>query len=127
MKEEYRRHFRFKESIDVAWKVEDQEISGEGMVVNISSSGLLLQTDKVFRPSDNCVVSIESGAEKLPFAPKQGKIMWFRRIHTPQERLQCGVQFLPNDTDIGFKQWLELKLKKLSDAEDVRILGNMAY
>ena len=90
---ENRRHFRLREFIDVAWKVADQEVSGEGMVVNISSSGLLLQTDRVFRPSDNCVLSIESGAEILPFAAKKGKIMWFRRIHTPQERFQCGIHF----------------------------------
>jgi len=111
MKEEYRRHFRLKECIDVTWKLADREISGEGLVVNISASGFLLQTDRVFSPSDNCVLSIGSGAESLPFAPKNGKIMWFRRIHTPEERIQCGVQFLPDDPDISFDQWLEIKMK----------------
>ncbi len=124
---ENRRHFRLKEFIDVAWKVADQDISGEGMVVNISTSGLLLQTDRVFRPSDHCVLSIGSGAENLPFAPKNGKIMWFRRIHTPEERMQCGVQFLPDHLDLEFQQWLEKKVNRLSGAEDANILGNMAY
>lgn len=127
MIEENRRHFRLREFIDVAWKVADQEISGEGMVVNISTSGLLLQTDRVFSPSDNCVLSIESGAEVLPFAPPKGRIMWFRRIHTPQERLQCGVQFLPDNPGNDFKQWLEMKVNQLSDAGDVKILGHLAY
>src|SRR5580698_7527037 len=97
---ENRRHFRLREFLDVTWKVGGEEVSGEGTVVNISSSGFLLQTDRVFKPSDNCVLSIESGAEVLPFAAKKGKIMWFRRIHTPQERFQCGVQFLTDKADI---------------------------
>ena len=124
---ENRRHFRLREFIDVAWKVADQEVSGEGTVVNISTSGFLLQTDRVFRPSDNCVLSIESGVEILPFPPKKGKVMWFKRIHTPQERFQCGVQFLPDKTDDNFQQWLAMKVNKLSEAEDVKILDNFAF
>ena len=123
---ENRRHFRLREFIDVAWKLEDQEVSGEGMVVNISSSGVLLQTDRVFRPSDDCVLSIESGADTLPFAAKKGKIMWFKRIYTPQERIQCGVEFLPDKTDIAFQEWLAMKMDQLSQATDAKILGNLA-
>jgi len=123
---ENRRHFRLREFIDVAWKVVDtKDVSGEGLIVNISKSGLLLQTDKVFRPSDNCVLSIESGDEALPFAAKKGKIMWFRRIYTPQERYQCGVQFLYDKLDNNFQQWLEMKVSRLSEAGDAKILNNM--
>ena len=97
------------------------------MVINISKSGLLLQTDRVFRPAESSVVSIGSGIEVLPFAPKQGRIMWLRRIRTPEERLQCGVQFLPSVTDDDFQQWLQSKVDQLSDAGDAKILGNLAY
>ena len=123
---ENRRHFRLREYFDVAWKVEDQEVSGEGTVVNISSSGLLLQTDRVFRPTDNCVLSVESGKDVLPFSAKKGKIVWFRRIHTPQERFQCGLQFLGDNTDIDFQKWLEMKVNRLSEAGDAKILSNLA-
>jgi len=124
---ENRRHFRLREFIDVAWKVSGQDISGEGMVVNISTSGLLLQTDRVFMLPDDCVLSIGSGTESLPFSPKNGKIMWSRRIHTPEERLQCGIQFLPDDLDHDFQHWLEKKVHQLSDAVDVKVLSNLAY
>ena len=124
---ENRRHFRLKEFIDVAWKVAGQEVSGAGTVVNISKSGLLLQTDKVFRPSDNCVLSIESGADTLPFAPKKGRIMWFRRIQTPQERFQCGLQFMEEKTDKDFQQWFEGKVSQLGETVDAKILDNFAF
>lgn len=124
---ENRRHFRLREFLDVTWKVEDQDVSGEGTVVNISTSGLLLQTDRVFKPTDNCVLSIESGPEALPFAPKRGKLVWFRRISTPQERFQCGIKFSSDMADARFAQWIENKITILSEAGDAKILGNMAY
>lgn len=129
---ENRRHFRLREFLDVAWKLDDQEVSGEGMVLNISSSGLLLQTDRVFKPSDNNILSIEisessesSAAKDLPFLAKKGKMMWFRRIHTPQERYQCGIQFLEDKTDKNLQQWLDMKVNRLSEAADVNILGHL--
>jgi len=124
---ENRRHFRLKEFLDVSWKLAGQEVSGEGTVVNISTSGFLLQTDRVFQASDECVLSIDSGVEALPFAAKMGKIMWFRRIHTPQERYQLGVQFLKDKKDDDFQQWLEEKVTRLSEASDAKILGNLAF
>jgi hypothetical protein len=124
---ENRRHFRLREFIDVAWKVLDQDVSGEGLVVNISASGLLLQTDRVFKPTDNCVLSIASESENPPFAVKNGRLMWFRRIHTPQERYQCGIQFLTDSSDNNFQEWLEKKVDRISEAENTNILGNLAY
>jgi len=124
---ENRRHFRLREFLDVTWKLEDQEVSGEGTVMNISTSGLLLQTDRVFALSDDCVLSIESGVETLPFAAKKGKLMWVRRIHTPQERFQCGVEFLQDKVDNTFQEWLAMKIDQLSQAADAKILGNLAF
>ncbi|MDE2027648.1 MAG: PilZ domain-containing protein [Candidatus Omnitrophica bacterium] len=124
---ENRRHFRLREFLDVSWKVDGQDASGEGTVVNISASGLLLQTDKVFQPSDNCVLSIESGAEDLPFAAKKGKMVWFQRIRTPQDRFLCGIQFLSEKPDNSLQQWLEMKISRLSEAGDAKILSNLAF
>jgi len=124
---ENRRHFRFREFIDVVWKLEDQDVSGEGTVVNISASGLFLQTDRVFTPSDNCVLSIDSQEAGVPFADKKGALMWFRRIQTPQERFQCGIEFLNDKLDIDFQQWLLAKVNRLSEAENVSILGKNLF
>ncbi len=124
---ENRRHFRLREFMDVTWKVMDQDVSGEGLITNISSSGLLLQTDRVFKPSDICILTISSGVDKLPFAEKKGKVMWFRRIHAPQERFQCGVQFIADKLDNDFQQWLEKKVSKLCEAGDAKILVNLAF
>jgi len=127
MMSENRRHFRLREYLDVNWKVEGQEVSGKGLVVNISSSGLLFQTDRVFKPSDECVLIIESESEILPFTAKKGKLMWFRRINTPQERFQCGIEFLKDKPDDNFEKWLSMKLEQLSQAGDASILGHLGF
>ena len=125
---ENRRHFRLREFLDVTWKVEDQDVSGEGLIVNISKSGLQLVMDKVFKPTENCIVLVESKSEVFPFASKKGKLMWFRRISAPQERFQCGIQFLATDKLGGdFQELLEKKISQISEASDARILGNMAF
>jgi hypothetical protein len=124
---ENRRHFRLREFTDVAWKVADQDVSGRGTLVNISFSGMLLRTDQIFRPTDNCFLTVESTAENFPFASKKGKMVWFRRIQAPQECFQCGLQFLGNEADNDFIQRLEMKINRISEAGDANILGNMAF
>ena len=87
---------------------------------------MLLQTDRVFQPSDDSILSIDSAdTEDLPFAAKKGKIMWFRRIHTPQERYQCGIRFLEDKTDNSFQQWLSTKIDRLSEATNVNVLSKL--
>ncbi len=125
---ENRRHFRLKHHFDVNWNVESQADSGEGTVLNVSLSGLFLQTDKTFKPSDNCVMSIKVDAQDgLPFVEKKGKLMWFRRINTPQERYQCGIQFIDQDSDLKFQQWMENQVTQLSEAANVSILSNRVW
>ena len=124
---ENRRHFRLRKYLDVNWKVNGQEDVGEGTVLNISTSGLLFQTDKVFQASDNCELSLELiPGEGRPVTIKKGKLMWFRRIRTPQERYQCGVQFLDkNAFDKDFQQWLDEEITRLSEASNINILSNL--
>ena len=62
--------------------------------------------------------------DNSPFVEKKGKLMWFRRIHTPQERYQCGIQFLDQEGDFKFRQWMEGQITQLSEASNVSILSN---
>jgi hypothetical protein len=48
-----------------------------------------------------------------------------RRIHTPQERYQCGIRFLEDKVDNSLQQWLSNKIEQLSQAGDVNVLGKL--
>ena len=123
---ESRRHFRLRQHMDVRWNLNDAQISGEGEILNISFSGVFLQTDRVFQVSDQNVLSLSFKLEGQNTAlTKQGKIVWFRPINAPQPRYQCGVEFIHNpDHDGQLNAWLETKVTELSEASDANILNN---
>lgn len=74
------------------------------------------------------MLSIESATNDLPFSSKKGKIVWFERIHTPNERYRCGLEFVSQESeDDPFKHWLQERVDRLSEAGDANILGNLAF
>lgn len=123
---ENRRHFRLRRIIDVDWYVGDYKAEGQGVVLNISQSGALLYTDKVFRPQDkNEVLIAPASKEQLNFAPKKGKVVWLRRIDAPEPRFQCGIEFLSTEQeDRRFRDWLNEEVLKLGEASNINILNN---
>jgi hypothetical protein len=123
---ENRRHFRLRDYFDVDWKLNGNDSSGQGTVLNISVSGVLLQTNGALKPFDKCTIEIkpQAGGE-VPFSPKKGKIVWFRRIGESGERFHCGVEFLKDAgvTDKALNDWLEQKVAAISEAGNVSILN----
>lgn len=125
---ENRRHLRIRQPMDVTWSVPGEDITGQGQITNISSSGLLLQIDSSFKPLDKCILSIDpefSEEEKNPFLNKKGKVVWFRKIQNPRYSYQCGVEFLrdqmiSNELD----DWLETKTAELAQTTNPNILNN---
>ena len=126
---ENRRHTRIRNFLDVAWDVPGELTRGQGRIINISSSGVLLQIDDSFEPLNKTVLAINpdlpEDEQPLPFKSKQGKIVWFRKIQTPRFKYQCGVEFLEgSDMDKNLSDWIENKLSNLSVTMNTSILNN---
>src|SRR4051794_31070063 len=115
---ETRRHLRIRQPMNVTWSMPGENIAGQGQILNISSSGLLLQIDGSFKPLDHCVLSIDptiDEEEKPPFLNKKGKVVWFRRIQTSKYTYQCGLEFLQEQRmDGDLVDWLENKTAQLA-------------
>ena len=122
---ENRRHMRIREITDIRWVVLGEDIFGEGKVFNISTSGLLLQTDAKFDPRRRGIVYIDAhGEEPLGFGPKKGNIVWSRPLPAKQG-YQCGVQFLKNSPfDKLLQEWINGKVEALVQATDANILNH---
>jgi hypothetical protein len=124
---ETRRHLRIRERMEVTWSMPGEDITGQGQILNISNSGLLLQIDDSFKPLDQCVLSIdpEIDEERPPFLSKKGKVVWFRRIKTPKYSYQCGLEFLKEpQLDDDFINWIENKTAQLAQTMNASILNN---
>lgn len=127
---ETRRHLRIRQPMDVTWSMPGEDVTGQGQILNISHSGLLLQIDSSFKPLDNCVLSVDPSLdeeEKLPFFSKKGKVVWFRRIQTSKYTYQCGLEFLKEQRmDNDLVNWIENKTSQLAQTMNVSILNNYA-
>ncbi|MBI4308767.1 MAG: PilZ domain-containing protein [Candidatus Omnitrophica bacterium] len=122
---ENRRHLRIREITDVRWVVLGKDVAGEGKVFNISTSGLLLQTDAQFDPRRSGVLYIDAhGEAPLEFGPKKGKIVWFRSMPS-RPGYQCGVEFLKNlPFDRPLQEWIDRKVEAFAQAENANILNH---
>lgn len=125
---ENRRHMRIRQPIDITWNMPGEDIAGQGQILNISSSGILLQIDNSFRPLDNSVLSIDPeviAEEKAPFLNKKGKVVWFRNIQSARYSYLCGVEFLKDQGyDKSLHNWIDNKVNHIAQVVDVGILNN---
>ena len=116
-----RQSFRLRKQFDIVWSVPDQKIKGEGIIFNISLSGMLFVTDRLFEPK--LVLNMRFTSAQAPSFPPQGRLAWFRKIGKENLRYQCGVRFLKEDIcNEAWVKWMEEHILKLADAADSKIL-----
>ena len=91
-----RRFFRVKGSFAVHWKIEDKAIAGDGIVSNISITGMEMVINKVLSLSVGTIFCIEAApGEVLPLQSKKAKVMRSEKIiFNGVERLRCGLEFV---------------------------------
>lgn len=123
---EHRRHVRFREISDIRWTVVGEDLVGDGKVLNVSASGLMLQTDAAFDPRRKGVMFVDAtGQEPLPYGPKQGKIVWVRRLPEGRPGFQCGIEFTRNvPWDKLLNEWIGRKEDEVAQAANATILTN---
>ena len=123
-----RRHLRLRQHMDVHWNLDGTDVFGGGTILNISLSGVFLQTDRVFKVADQSVMSLSFALEgqELPLTEKHGRIVWFRQVNAPEPRYQCGVEFISKEVapDGRLEHWLKAKMTAISEAGDANILNN---
>jgi len=116
-----RQSFRLRKQLDLAWSLPDQKIEGEGMIFNISRSGMLFVTDKPFDPEHGLMMHF-SVKQSPPF-PSKGKLAWFRKAGNERPGFQCGVKFTSEAvTNQAWITWMEENILRLADIGDNKIL-----
>jgi hypothetical protein len=126
---ENRRHMRIREIADIRWTILGTDTVGEGKVLNISTSGMLLTTDEKFNARMQGMMYIDApDSEPLAFGPKKGKLVWMRRMPDGRKGFQCGLEFQKNvGPDKALEEWLNKKTEELSRAESASILNHYVF
>ena len=123
---EFRRHFRIKESTPVRWRIKDKNVEGRGEVLNISQSGLLLETDSAFSPLDDSELILEPIEENIQFLPQNGRLVWFKKIKVVNTRFWCGLEFVAPTAKVidEIKKRVENAQEELGQVGNLNILQN---
>lgn len=110
-----RQHKRVAENKRIGWSIDQQaDIHGNGRIINLSESGLMLETNSTFTPQDGQVFNFDSGAKQFDYLPSKGKIIWSKRKNNLPNQFLCGVEFI-NST--------EFVRTKLADYLNTRVQG----
>ena len=125
---EARRSLRIKEKLPVRWRIQDGYESGEGKILNISTTGVLLQTQKDFAPMEKTVFALESlDSVNGHFLPKQGRLVWSKTQGFRHNRL-CGLEFIQPEEKVvaNLRERIQSGITKVANARRTRsIFGSL--
>jgi len=113
-----RQNFRLRKQLELGWEIPSQNIQGEATVFNVSTTGLLMVTDRLFTPEHGLLMTIK--VQDVPAFPAKGRLMWFRKLK--DTHYQCGLKFVKECLTPAWIQWLQDNILKLADAQDNSIL-----
>ena len=118
-----RQSFRLRQQFDISWFIPEQKIEGEGIIFNISLSGMLFVTDKLFKPEHGLTLFFT--AAHAPAFPPKGTLVWFKRVGRGESQYQCGVRF-PYEAALrrSWIQWMDENILKLAGTQDSTILDS---
>ncbi len=118
-----RQSFRLRKQLEFTWSVPEQKAEGEGLIFNISRSGMLFVTDRLFEPQHELGMAFK--VKQVSSFPSKGKLIWFRKVEKENACYQCGVKFLNElASNQAWITWMEENILKLADIGNSNILEN---
>lgn len=90
---ELRNGLRVRQQIPVKWSIKNTNLNGEGRILNISTSGVLLETQNVLA-SERAVFNIESVKANGFKLPQESRLVWSKTKGIGNNRRLCGLEFV---------------------------------
>ena len=115
-----RRNLRVADNQKITWSLQGGSQRGDAKIVNISSSGMLIETDTTVESSANAALNFETSLGENNFLPQTGKAIWYKRLNGKQNKSLCGIKFLEPSQSIlaRLNQRIQKKIKDGSQPHD---------
>ena len=125
---ESRTSLRIKENLDLTWKIQDHEISGRGKVLNLSTTGLLMEARNFDPPpTSNCIFRLDSLLQ-VPdnFLPHEGLLVWSNLKNN--STTLCGIEFLepPEPVLSRLRERIQKKIMEATNHRKIKSLVGVA-
>ncbi|HLF18134.1 MAG TPA: PilZ domain-containing protein [Candidatus Omnitrophota bacterium] len=89
-----RNNLRVEDSSRVLWQIKEGVQRGKAKIRNISSSGMLLETNGTFiPPKEGCIFSFDTTLGHDNYIPQYGQLIWSHKIGRYKNKYRCGIQF----------------------------------
>lgn len=92
-RQEIRRNVRVGDNRELIWHLQNSDLKGQGRIRNISTSGMLLETNGLFIPNNRCTFLFSTSLGIDNYVPKQGRVIWTKKKTEKENKYLCGVQF----------------------------------
>jgi hypothetical protein len=125
--EEYRRHARITQDIPVRWRIDNTERSGDGVIRDISVSGILIELDTFFTPDKNSIFVIQPvNPQDEFFMPTLARLVWAKPLRKEVGKYFCGMEFVrPSESVLAqLSARIEGWFTTIAEAANVNILDN---
>lgn len=121
---DFRRNARVKNRSRLSWHIKDSELMGQARVLNLSSSGMLIEANSALEPNINSFLSLNSLSAKRNYFPQFGRIVWSKRIHAFKDKILFGVEFVNPSKEVCVRLTKAIN-RGLTKAGLLRNMGSM--
>ncbi|MBN1870369.1 MAG: PilZ domain-containing protein [Candidatus Omnitrophica bacterium] len=95
-----RKDLRIKEDEHLSWRIKYKQREGHARIRNISATGMLMETDVVFDPKEDCILSFDSALGEKNYIPRLGRLVWNKKKRFSRDKYFCGIKFLDADEQV---------------------------
>ncbi len=98
---EFRRNVRIKERSPIEWSVQESKLAGRGKILNISTTGMMLEAESAVAQADQSLFSFHPVIQSDgTFLPRTGRMVWKRKKHFSKNSYLCGIEFINPSAEI---------------------------
>ena len=109
---ESRANLRIRENRRISWELKNGDQKGIGRVRNISTTGMLFETNTKTQPHDQTLYSFDSRLGHNNFIPQRGQLIWHKKKNFARDSYLCGIRFI---------EPAEFELSRLNQRVDKRM------
>ncbi|HQP10074.1 MAG TPA: PilZ domain-containing protein [Candidatus Omnitrophota bacterium] len=109
-----RKDLRVSEDENLSWRIKYKQRDGMARIRDISASGMRIETDVLFDPHEECVLSFDSNLGEDNYIPQVGRLVWQRKNRLFKNKYSCGIKFVDADEQVlgRMRQRVEKKVNR---------------
>jgi len=116
---ETRKSLRVDDQLTLSWQIKDENVQGKAKIRNISETGMMIETNAVLPPYDNCVFSFAPSISTNNIIPLEGKKVWAKKVNFFTSASLIGIEFVNPAQDVisNLRERIVARLEKIKKIE----------